>query len=124
MLADITNLHINTYLIGNVILHVTKVLTSTDFSANAILNIQLCLAHDHPRILNSAPFALIQLRTTKVSNFFSVSICPDLSPGEPLWYANYKSEEMDAVLSAGIIQEVLQLALEMNGIPDLHSLIN
>lgn len=68
--ADVINVHINTSLIGSVLLRLMKVV-STDLSVNTLFNIWLCLSQGHPRIPNGAPFVLLQVRTIKSSNFFS-----------------------------------------------------
>ena len=123
-LVDLLCLKVKTPLIDTALLLLTKVV-STKLSANTLLCIQLCLSRDHHRIPNGALLALVQVRTTKVSNFLSFIISPDMSPGEPLWYSN-TPEKVDAIndfRSSGVIQEALQLALSMNGISDVLSFI-
>ena len=121
---DLTCLKVNTPLVDTVLLCLTKVIP-TELSTNTVLSIQLCLSHDHHRIPNGAPFVLVQARTTKASNFLSFFVSLDLSPGEPLWYCNSpeKVDLIDTFRSTGVVQEALQLALTMNGISDLPSLI-
>lgn len=121
--AELMCLKGNRPLIDTVLLKITKVETNK-MSANTILNIQLCLSRNHPRIPNDVPYALVQIRTAMKTAFLSFVLSPDLSPGEPLWYVTLpeKLDAIDNIRVSGFVQEALQFALAKNDISDLPSL--